>query len=106
MCADIRDGQEQKRSIQGPDTEAQDQLSPDHHIQLATHGRSIHKCHVWTAPAVQEECEARSKELMVIGSSKRPPDGGAPLYRGAAPRWPAMTHSWHVVSLRAFWLGW
>jgi hypothetical protein len=79
MCADIRDGQEQKRSIQGPDTEAQDQLSPDHHIQLATHGRSIHKCHVWTAPAVQEECEARSKELMVIGSSKRPPDSGAPL---------------------------
>jgi hypothetical protein len=54
MCADIRDGQEQKRSIQGPDTEAQDQLSPDHHIQLAMHGRSIHKCHVWTAPAVQE----------------------------------------------------
>jgi hypothetical protein len=74
MCADIRDGQEQKRSIQGPDTEAQDQLSPDHHIQLATHGRSIQ-----TAPAVQEECEARSKELMVIGSSKRPPDSGAPL---------------------------
>jgi hypothetical protein len=48
-------------------------------FQLATHGRSIHKCHVWTAPAVQEECEARSKELMVIGSCKRPPDSGAPL---------------------------
>jgi hypothetical protein len=44
MCADIHDGQEQKRSIQGPDTEAQDQPSPDHHIQLATHGRSIQKC--------------------------------------------------------------
>src|SRR5262249_16444907 len=29
--------------VQGPDTEAQDQPSPDHHIQLATHGRSIQK---------------------------------------------------------------
>ena len=28
-------------SIQGPDTEAQDQSSPDHQIQLATHSRSI-----------------------------------------------------------------
>jgi hypothetical protein len=28
--------------------------TPDHHIQLAMHGRSIHKCRVWTAPAVQE----------------------------------------------------
>ena len=43
-CARISDGQEQKRSIQGPDTEAQDQPSPDHHFQLATHGRSIQKC--------------------------------------------------------------
>src|ERR1700693_4348037 len=33
-------------SVQGPDTEAQDQSSPDHQIQLATHGRSIQKCHV------------------------------------------------------------
>src|SRR5262249_50916581 len=41
MRADIHDGQERKRSIQGPDTEAQDQPSPDHHSQLATHGRSI-----------------------------------------------------------------
>ena len=40
MCADIHDGQEHKRSVQGPDTEAQDQSSPDHHIRLATHGRS------------------------------------------------------------------
>ena len=54
MCADIHDGQEHKRSVQGPDTEAQDQSSPDHHIRLATHGRSIQKCHVWTAPGWQE----------------------------------------------------
>jgi hypothetical protein len=40
MCADIHDGQEHKRSVEGPDTEAQDQSSPDHHIRLATHGRS------------------------------------------------------------------
>src|SRR4029450_13746814 len=44
MCADIHDGQEHKRSVQGPDTEAQDQSSPDHHIRLATHGRSIQTC--------------------------------------------------------------
>jgi hypothetical protein len=49
MCADIHHGPEQKRSIQGPDTEAQDQPSPDHHIQLATHGRSIQKCHTGIA---------------------------------------------------------
>ena len=39
MRADIDDGQEHQRSAQGPDTEAQDQLSPDHQIPLATHGR-------------------------------------------------------------------
>src|SRR6267142_2266680 len=44
MCADIHDGQEHKRSAQGPDTEAQDQSSPDLHIRLATHGRSIQRC--------------------------------------------------------------
>jgi hypothetical protein len=38
--ADIHDGQEHKPSMQGPDTEAQDQSSPNHHIRLATHGRS------------------------------------------------------------------
>ena len=41
MRADIHDGQEHQRSTHGPDTEAQDQLSPDHQIPLATHGRSI-----------------------------------------------------------------
>src|SRR6516225_9161724 len=30
-----------KRSIQGPDTEAQDLLPPDHRFRLATRGRSI-----------------------------------------------------------------
>ena len=41
MCADIHDGQEHKRSMQGPDTDAQDQPPPFFHIRLATHGRSI-----------------------------------------------------------------
>jgi hypothetical protein len=38
--ADIHDGQEHKRSMQGPDTDAQDQPPPFVHIRLATHGRS------------------------------------------------------------------
>src|ERR1700720_4221754 len=33
--------QEHKRSMQGPDTDAQDQPPPFFHIRLATHGRSI-----------------------------------------------------------------
>jgi DNA-binding NarL/FixJ family response regulator len=41
MRADIHDGQEHKRSIHGPDAEAQDQSSPSVYIRLATHGRSI-----------------------------------------------------------------
>ena len=40
-CADIHDGQEHKRSMQGPDTDAQDQPPPFIHIRLATHGRSF-----------------------------------------------------------------
>jgi hypothetical protein len=42
--ADIHDGQEHNRSMQGPDTEAQDH-PPFIQIQLATRGRSIQKCH-------------------------------------------------------------
>src|ERR1700730_12991988 len=47
------DGQERYCSVQGPDTEAQDQSSPDHHIRLATHGRSIQKCHNQTTTALR-----------------------------------------------------
>src|SRR5438128_11973685 len=32
-----------KRSLNGPNTDARDQLSPDRHIRLALHGRSIQK---------------------------------------------------------------
>ena len=32
-----------KRSLNGPNTDARDQLSPDRHIRLAPHGRSIQK---------------------------------------------------------------
>src|SRR5215469_458605 len=42
MRADIHHGQEHKRSVQGPDTEAQDLSPPNHHFPLATRGRSIH----------------------------------------------------------------
>jgi len=41
MRADIHDGQELKGSINRPDTEAQDQHSPNYHFRLATRGRSI-----------------------------------------------------------------
>src|SRR3984893_17479477 len=41
MRADIHDGQERKRSVQGPDTEAQDLSPPNHHFRLAMRGRSI-----------------------------------------------------------------
>jgi hypothetical protein len=44
MRADIHGGQEHKRSVQGPDTEAQDLSPPNHHFPLATRGRSIQKC--------------------------------------------------------------
>src|SRR6516164_7463423 len=44
MRADIHDGQEHKRSVQGPDTEAQDLSPPNHHFPLATRGRSIQWC--------------------------------------------------------------
>ncbi|MGB8710592.1 MAG: integrase core domain-containing protein, partial [Methyloceanibacter sp.] len=34
---------EQNTPVNGPNTDARDQLSPGRHIQLAPHGRSIHK---------------------------------------------------------------
>ena len=43
MRADIHDGQEQNAPFNGPNTDARDQSSPDRHIRLAPHGRSIHK---------------------------------------------------------------
>ena len=44
MRADIHAGQEHKRSVQGPDTEAQDLSPPNPHFPLATRGRSIQLC--------------------------------------------------------------
>src|SRR5262249_43807511 len=38
MRADTHDGQEHKRSVQGPDTEAQDLSPPNHHFPL------VHDC--------------------------------------------------------------
>ena len=45
--------------MQGPDTDAQDQPPPFLHIRLATHGRSIQKCHL------QKGAEASSPHPMV-----------------------------------------
>ena len=44
MCADIHDGWERSAPFKGPNTDARDQLSPNRHIWLASHGRSIQKC--------------------------------------------------------------
>jgi hypothetical protein len=41
----IHDGQEHKRSMQGPDTDAQDQPPPFIQIRLAPPGQSIHLGH-------------------------------------------------------------
>ena len=44
MRADIHDGQGARNAPRnGPNTDARDQLSPDRHIRLAPHGRSIQK---------------------------------------------------------------
>src|SRR6185437_7065703 len=44
MRADIHDGQEARNApCNGPNTDARDQSTPDRHIRLAPHGRSIHK---------------------------------------------------------------
>src|ERR1700758_2253963 len=44
MRADIHDGQGARNApCNGPNTDARDQLSPDHHIRLAPHGRSIQR---------------------------------------------------------------
>ena len=77
MCADIHDGQEHKRSVQGPDTEAQDQSSPNHHIRLATHGRSaavqaLQRDHIRLASRrfVQRR-QDRGKPLLYLGAPNR-----------------------------------
>src|SRR5260370_5807712 len=44
MRADIHDGQGARNApCNGPNTDARDQLSPDHYIRVAAHCRSIHK---------------------------------------------------------------
>jgi hypothetical protein len=72
MRADIHDGQEHKRSVQGPDTEAQDLSPPNHHFPLATRGRSIQKC--------QEPTYAVQKIALAIRSLV----GDGPIFVAAA----------------------
>jgi hypothetical protein len=69
MRADIHYGQELNGSINRPDTEAQDQPSPNHHFRLATRGRSIQMGHKRTYAAQQ-------KDRYSITSSARPSSNG------------------------------
>src|SRR5262249_23815531 len=75
MRADIHGGQEHKRSVQGPDTEAQDLSPPNPHFPLATRGRSIQKCQFQTSEVRQEEEDAFTTpgETYLILSQTRTP---------------------------------
>jgi len=66
-CARIHDGQEQKRSMQGPDTDAQDQPPPFIQIRLATHGRSIQ-----LGQTQKSDCSAKRSALPSITDIIRP----------------------------------
>ena len=66
--ADIHDGQEHKRSVQGPDTEAQDQSSPDHHIRLAAERAKEHGC-------AQMDCAEMGRLLMIAALAAPAPMG-------------------------------
>src|SRR5438034_1269817 len=100
MCADIHDGREQNAPFKGPNTEAQDQLSPDQHIRLATHGRSIQKCHVWTAPDWQGKSSRRvaGRCSHVFGLFVRfHMTAGHNALRGSGPgQKPAFEMHWHM----------
>src|SRR5215471_7241618 len=102
MCADIHDGQERTRSIQGPDTEAQDQPSPDHHIQLATHGRSIQKCQEcvawprgtrWSPRPLASTCPRRCSRVLTRSLSKARTSGLARTLEALALTVPAGTYN-------------
>jgi hypothetical protein len=60
---------EHKRSVQGPDTEAQDPRPPDHHFRLATRGRSIQKDQQATPFQV---CLLRNGRYCLHGESASP----------------------------------
>ena len=80
MRADIHGGQEHKRSVQGPDTEAQDLSPPNPHFPLATRGRSIQKCQFQTSEVRQEEEDAFTTpgETYLILSQTRTPTPSRP----------------------------
>jgi hypothetical protein len=63
-CVRISMMARRKHSFKGPNTDARDQFSSDRHFQLATHGRSIQKCHsrlnafqqtAYAEPALQDD---------------------------------------------------
>ncbi len=65
MRADIHDGQEQKRSIHGPDTEAQDPVSPL--LISACNARPVH-----TVVPHPDSCSAAKRSLFdhLIGAAE------------------------------------
>ena len=74
MRADIHDGQEHKRSIHGPDTEAQDQSSPS--VNSACNTRPVH-----TAP----KADVRSQREIGRDGPNRDIGCGSKSYKNLAP---------------------
>ena len=69
MRADIHDGQEARNApCNGPNTDARDQLSPDRHIRLAPHGRSIQS--TWSNDG---DRQARDGELFCATTRRTSP---------------------------------
>jgi hypothetical protein len=72
MGADIHDGQEHKRSVQGPDTEAQDLSPPNHHFPLATRlprGDIGAPCYGVSIPCRAMICRDRSpRQMKAVGA--------------------------------------
>src|SRR5215831_15754764 len=116
MRADIHDGQEHKRSVQGPDTEAQDLSPPNHHFPLATRGRSIEKCHIRTfAPTMFSRCLGgdirinepgkRAEPVLKIPSAFRSPLAQTPdrhqQHASLTSRDTRIASAWAISQMRA-----
>src|ERR1043166_4323134 len=73
-----------KRSVQGPDTEAQDLSPPDYHFRLATRGRPIQKgheceCTVWKTGAIPA-CTLQHLPRDIFRTVARPAIGGVKFH--------------------------
>jgi hypothetical protein len=79
--ADIHDGQEHKRSMQGPDTDAQDQPPRFTQIRLATHGRSIQsgQTRKSASPTAKSAFPPRTDIVSSSGQVRKVPTGDISL---------------------------